>query len=90
MYSVDIDLANIASLAELHQTFKDNLNFPEYYGMNWDAFWDCVNSIDDMPDTLYLTGWQQFGLRFPHEQSLLTELIDGYNKVNDKKIVVKT
>ena len=37
-----IDCSEINNKKELHEQFKTKLNFPEYYGMNWDAFWDCL------------------------------------------------
>lgn len=38
-----VDLTGCEYLAEIHQRFKDALEFPEYYGNNLDAFWDSLN-----------------------------------------------
>ena len=32
---------------ELHKRIKDAFGFPEYYGENWDAFWDLIDGIRD-------------------------------------------
>ena len=37
-----LDLTGCRSLTELHKRFKTNLDFPPYYGENWDAFWDSM------------------------------------------------
>ena len=37
-----VDLTKCTDIADLHQRFKEGLGFPEYYGANLDAFWDCV------------------------------------------------
>ena len=43
-----LDLTGCRYLAELHQRIKEALDFPEYYGKNWDAFWDCINRDCDV------------------------------------------
>ena len=43
----NIDFKNINSRETLHNKLKKSLKFPEYYGMNLDAFWDCLTDIID-------------------------------------------
>ena len=38
-----LDLTDCKCLSELHSRIKEALNFPDYYGGNWSAFWDCIN-----------------------------------------------
>lgn len=38
-----IDLTGCKYLLELHERIRVALNFPEWYGKNWDAFWDMIN-----------------------------------------------
>lgn len=38
-----IDLTDCKYLVELHRRIKEALDFPEWYGENWDAFWDLLN-----------------------------------------------
>lgn len=28
---------------EIHLRIKETFGFPNYYGMNWDAMWDCID-----------------------------------------------
>ncbi len=37
-----LDLSGCRYLGELHQRIKNALDFPDYYGENWDAFWDVM------------------------------------------------
>ncbi len=37
-----LDLSGCRYLGELHHRIKNALDFPEYYGENWDAFWDVM------------------------------------------------
>ena len=37
-----VDFRNIKYYGEVHLLIKESLEFPDYYGENWDAFWDCI------------------------------------------------
>lgn len=43
-----LDLSHCRDLSELHTRIKNTLHFPDYYGMNLDAFWDCLNTDCDI------------------------------------------
>ena len=36
-----IDFTNCRYLSDIHQLLKEKFGFPDYYGENWDALWDC-------------------------------------------------
>lgn len=43
-----IDLTGCKYVYELHQRIQDALDFPDHYGKNLDAFWDCINRECDI------------------------------------------
>jgi len=43
---VDFDCATWADEREMHKQLKRELNFPDYYGENFDALNDCLSDID--------------------------------------------
>lgn len=45
---VEIDLRAITSAEELHSLLMESLNFPGWYGANWDAFWDAITGLVEM------------------------------------------
>ena len=47
---VILDLTACRYLGELHQRIKVAFDFPDYYGENWDAFYDliCTDSKAEM------------------------------------------
>jgi RNAse (barnase) inhibitor barstar len=51
------------------------LDFPEWYGRNWDAFWDLISDpeIVRMPDKLILLGFQGFSKKLPREAQLFRQ-----------------
>ena len=60
---VEIDLRAITSAEELHSLLMESLNFPGWYGANWDAFWDAITGLVEMPYTVRFLGWAQFSQR---------------------------
>ena len=70
---LEIDLRAITSAEELHSLLMESLNLPGWYGANWDAFWDAITGLVEMPYTVRFLGWPQFSQRLPREAVLLKE-----------------
>ena len=76
---IELDLGNIASHGELHDLLGSRLGFPDYYGRNWNAFWDCIRDPEQslMPAVLEVRGWAALQERMSHDaQSLRSCLQD--------------
>jgi ribonuclease inhibitor len=43
---VDLDGAAMTTAALMHQQLQKRLGFPDYYGQNLDALWDCLHYVD--------------------------------------------
>ena len=43
MEMIILDFTECKTLGEVHQVLKKNFDFPEYYGENWSALWDCLD-----------------------------------------------
>jgi len=48
MKKTTLDFTNCKNLYDLHNRIQESLNFPDYYGKNLDAFWDCLNRDCDV------------------------------------------
>lgn len=55
-----IDFASIGSRQDFHRTLAHVLSFPEWYGSNLDALYDCLTELDT-PVHLVLRGWNDEG-----------------------------
>ena len=72
---IEINLRAIESPEELHSLLMSSFNFPGWYGANWDAFWDAITGLVEMPCTIIFLGWHEFSQRLPKEASLLKECL---------------
>jgi len=85
MEAVSIDISKVRTIKELHELLMDNLKFPAFYGMNWDAFWDSITGLVEMPDKLEFTGWINILDRFPKDAEILRKCLNDYNSQPDLK-----
>lgn len=77
---VTIDLGCMQDKEELHECLAKALRFPDWYGRNWDALWDAITGLVDMPEVLELRGWSAFAETMPKESNLLRELFGEMNE----------
>ena len=51
-----IDFTNINYFLEIHYIIKKALDFPDYYGCNLDALWDCLRDMIGDPIHIEIIG----------------------------------
>ena len=51
-----IDFTNVNYYLEMHAVIWKSLNFPDYYGCNWSAFWDCLTDMYGDPMHIEIIG----------------------------------
>jgi RNAse (barnase) inhibitor barstar len=72
---ISIDLSEINTARQLHASLAAALAFPANYGMNWDAFWDAITGLVDMPQQLQFTGWQVLEERLARDAAVLQRIL---------------
>lgn len=78
-----IDLRGITSKQAFHELAKRELGFPEWYAVgwaSWDAFWDCIVAVVEMPHNLTFTNWQEFEQVCPKDMGILRQVIQDYEE----------
>ncbi|MFF3845719.1 barstar family protein [Streptomyces sp. NPDC002328] len=73
-----IDLTEVRSAEELQRLLQQELLFPDFYGRNWNAFWDAITGLVELPYDLTFTGWPTFSTALPPEARQLRRLLDDY------------
>lgn len=74
-----LDLTDCKYLGEMHQRIKKSLNFPNYYGENWDAFWDCINADCDV-DFITVIGINTLSKELKKEAEIMISLLEDNKK----------
>ncbi len=77
---ITIDFENIENPDALQQLLFEGLNFPGFYGMNWDAFWDAITGLIEMPKILTLKNHKTLQNKLPKEYKILIECLEDMNK----------
>ena len=79
-----LDFSKVNYINEVHQIIKDELDFPDHYGMNWSAFWDCLTDMVGDPIHIEIVGMETVQRKFPrHAQIMLETLKDLKHLDND-------
>ncbi|HDR8065350.1 TPA: barstar family protein [Bacillus cereus] len=79
-----IDVSNIQTAEELHLLLKEKLGFPDFYGENWDAFWDCITGFVDLPKKMIFNGWSELEKRLTRDTEIMKECLLDYNEKDRK------
>ena len=59
-----IDFTNVNHYLEMHAVIWHALEFPDYYGCNWDAFWDCLTDMYGDPIHIEIIGIEVIERKF--------------------------
>jgi len=62
MKTITIDCTHIETPAVLHQQLADAFSFPEWYGHNLDALYDCLSEVAEETE-LILSNWHALEYR---------------------------
>ena len=54
---ITLELTGCGSVGEVHERIKEAFGFPDYYGKNWDAMWDCIDFLFDQRE-IVIRGFQ--------------------------------
>jgi RNAse (barnase) inhibitor barstar len=65
---------------QLHAQLQEKLQFPAFYGKNWDAFWDAITGLVELPERIRLLGWASFEARFPRDASIMQKCLSDYRQ----------
>jgi RNAse (barnase) inhibitor barstar len=75
---ITIDVSEVSDERSLHLLLMRELDFPEFYGMNWDAFWDAITGLVSIPDHVRFLGWDQLAAGVPRGAAMLRRALDDY------------
>ena len=78
---VVINVESIKDSQELHKLLKSELEFPHFYGMSWDAFWDAVTGLVQLPEVTIIKGYKILKQNLPQDAEILVNTLERYNNL---------
>ncbi len=84
MEKINVDFTNCRYLGEIHQTLKECLNFPDYYGENLDALFDCLDYFTNENVKITIVGLGGYAHIGKHEADYVHKMIEVFSDVTEK------
>ena len=78
---VVINVENVKDSQELHKLLKSELEFPHFYGMSWDAFWDAITGLVQLPEVTIIKGYKILKKDLPQDAEILINTLERYNNL---------
>lgn len=75
-----IDVGKVTNSVELHLILKKTLDFPNFYGKNWAAFWDAITGLVELPLKIIFENWDVFAQNLPENAEYLRKILMRFNQ----------
>lgn len=76
---VTLDLTGCKYLGEIHQRIKEAFDFPDFYGENWDAFWDLLRTECDA-DRINIYGEETVSGELKSSVEMINEVLKEFQE----------
>lgn len=73
-----VDFHNVKNYLEMHFVIRKSLEFPDYYGCNWSAFWDCLTDMYGDPLHITIKGLETIRKRFDDAADKMIEILKRF------------
>lgn len=76
MKTIYLDLTNCKYWDDLHERIRVAFDFPEWYGKNWNAFWDLLSKDSDA-EKVIITGEYSMPREFDEQLAIMHEVLNN-------------
>ncbi len=73
-----IDFTEVQHYLEMHHIIRQALDFPDYYGNNWDAFWDCLTDMLGHPVHIEIIGLEVIKQKFGNTAEKMLDILKEF------------
>lgn len=81
--TITLDLTGCKYLGEIHERIRIAFDFPEWYGANWDAFWDLLRS-ECAADEVIVKGTKTLPDEFESDVEKIRKILTKMQKEQEK------
>jgi len=82
-----IDFSNLKYYIQIHEIIKEALDFPDYYGKNWDAFWDCITDMAGETVHIEIRGFDILEDKFPDTALKFIKILKRFKHYADDAFI---
>ena len=82
-----IDFSDVEYYLDMHKVIQEALDLPDYYGQNWDAFWDCMTDMAGRPVRIEIKGLDVIKRKFQGEEKTLLEILKEFKHYRNDKYI---
>ena len=82
-----LDFRSVTDYMDVHRVIKRELDFPDYYGCNWSAFWDCLTDMRGRPIHIEILGLDTLRQKCGEKASILVETLRELKNYNNDRYV---
>ena len=88
MEKIVLDFSNCKYASEIHKVIKETFSFPDYYGANLSALWDCLDYYCDYDLIVYIKGFNLLPEEFNDYKVKILEIFARVSE-NSPNIIFK-
>ena len=80
-----IDFSEVEHYIQMHKIIQAALDWPEYYGCNWDAFWDCLTDMVGRKVHIEIIGLNIVEQKFGDEVKIMLNILKEFKHYRKDK-----
>jgi RNAse (barnase) inhibitor barstar len=80
-----IDFREVKYYLEMHGVIWKALKFPDYYGCNWDAFWDCLTDMVGRPVNMEIIGLDVIEKKFDGAAKMMIDTLREFKHYDNDR-----
>ncbi len=79
---IEVDFSECRYLGEIHKVLKQQLDFPDYYGENLSALWDCLRYYSFEDTKIIVKGISELPSELKEYMNRIIEVFDDVHTEN--------
>ena len=80
-----VDFTGVNGYTEMHRIIQKSLDLPDYYGCNWDAFWDCLTNMVGRKVNIEILGLDVIERKFGQEAQIMVDVLKEFKHYRNDK-----
>lgn len=82
-----LDFTNVKTYLEMHLLIRQELDLPDYYGCNWDAFWDCLTNMVGRPIYIEIKGLDIIERKFDNAAKTMIDILKEFKHYENDEFI---